>query len=78
MCAAVWLSALFDALSDRAATLAGAERQYDNVAGALAEQAARALQATDLILKQAALLDPDAPGATAPRARHSRNCCAAT
>jgi len=30
------------------------------VAGALAEQAARALQATDLILQQAALLDPDA------------------
>ena len=67
VCAAVWLSALFDALSDRTATLAGAERQYDNVAGALAEQAARALQATDLIIKQAALLDPDAPGATAPR-----------
>ena len=68
VCAAVWLSALFDALSDRTATLAGAERQYDNVAGALAEQAARALQATDLIIKQAALLDPDVPGAGAPPA----------
>ena len=68
VCAAVWLSALFDALRDRTATLANAERQYDNVAGALAEQAARALQATDLILRQAELLDPDAPGATAPRA----------
>ena len=64
VCAAVWLSALFDALHDRSSTLAGAQRQYDNIAGALAEQAARALQATDLILQQAALLDPDAPGAT--------------
>jgi signal transduction histidine kinase/ActR/RegA family two-component response regulator len=68
VCAAVWLSALFDALRDRAATLAEAERQYDNVAGALAEQAARALQSTDLILKQAALLDPDVAGAPADRA----------
>jgi signal transduction histidine kinase/FixJ family two-component response regulator len=68
VCAAVWLSALFDALRDRTATLNGAERQYDNVAGALAEQAARALQATDLILKQAALLDPDLPDATVRRA----------
>jgi signal transduction histidine kinase/ActR/RegA family two-component response regulator len=68
VCAAVWLSALFDALGDRAATLAEAERQYDNVTGALAEQAARALQATDLILKQAALLDPDVAGAPADRA----------
>jgi signal transduction histidine kinase/ActR/RegA family two-component response regulator len=59
-CAAVWLSALFDTLQDRDATLHLAERQHDNVAGALAEQAARALQATDLILQQAALLDPDA------------------
>ena len=67
VCAAVWLSTLFDALRDRAAALAEAERQYDNVAGALAEQAARALQATDLILKQATLLDPDAPGAPAGR-----------
>ena len=59
-CGAVWLSALFDTLQDRDATLLMAERQHDNVAGALAEQAARALQATDLILQQAALLDPDA------------------
>ena len=68
VCAAVWLSALFDALHDRSATLAEAQRQYDNIAGALAEQAARALQATDLILQQAALLDPDAPDATSERA----------
>jgi signal transduction histidine kinase/FixJ family two-component response regulator len=68
VCAAVWLSALFDALHDRSTTLAEAQRQYDNIAGALAEQAARALQATDLILQQAALLDPDAPGATSARA----------
>ena len=67
VCVAVWLSALYDALRDRTATLAGAERQYDNVAGALAEQAARALQATDLILKQAVMLDPDRPGAPATR-----------
>ena len=62
VCAAVWLSTLFDTLQDRDATLAMAERQHDNVAGALAEQAARALQATDLILQQAGLLDPDLPG----------------
>ncbi|MBS0578635.1 MAG: response regulator [Proteobacteria bacterium] len=68
VCGAVWLSALFDAMRDRRLTLAEAERQNDNVAGALAEQAARALQATDLILKQAALLDPDVPGAPADRA----------
>jgi len=67
VCGAVWLSALFDALRDRTATLAEAARQYDNVAGALAEQAARALQATDLILQQAMKLDPDAPGAPAGR-----------
>ena len=67
VCAAVWLSALFDALRDRSATLAEAERQYDNIAGALAEQAARALQATDLILQQAVLLDPDRPEAPAGR-----------
>jgi signal transduction histidine kinase/CheY-like chemotaxis protein len=59
VCAAVWLSTLTDTLHDRDSTLALAERQHDNVAGALAEQAARALQATDLILQQAALLDPD-------------------
>jgi signal transduction histidine kinase/ActR/RegA family two-component response regulator len=67
VCGAVWLSTAFDTLRDRRATLAEAERQLDNVAGALAEQAARALQATDLILQQAALLDPDSPGA--PRDR---------
>ena len=67
VCAAVWLSALYDALRDRTAILADAERQYENIAGALAEQAARALQATDLILKQAALLDPDVAGAPASR-----------
>jgi signal transduction histidine kinase/CheY-like chemotaxis protein len=66
-CAAVWLSALFDTLQDRDATLLMAERQHDNVAGALAEQAARALQATDLILQQAALLDPDASRAVNAR-----------
>src|SRR6516165_694083 len=68
VCAAVGLSTLFDTLHEREATLALAERQHDNVAGALAEQAARALQATDLILRQAMLLDPDAPGAPADRA----------
>src|SRR5579863_6563678 len=67
VCVAVWLSTLFDTLRDRDATLALAERQHDNVAGALAEQAARALQATDLILQQAALLDPDVAGAPADR-----------
>ena len=67
VCAAVWLSTLFDTLRDREATLAMAERQHDNVAGALAEQAARALQAADLILRQAALLDPDVPGAANAR-----------
>jgi signal transduction histidine kinase/ActR/RegA family two-component response regulator len=61
VCAAVWLSTLFDTLRDREATLAMAERQHDNIAGALAEQAARSLQATDLILQQAALLDPASP-----------------
>ena len=63
VCAAVALSTFFDTLHDREETLALAERQHDNVAGALAEQAARALQATDLILRQAMLLDPDTPGA---------------
>jgi signal transduction histidine kinase/ActR/RegA family two-component response regulator len=67
VCAAVWLSTLFDTLRDRDTLLATAERQHDNVAGALAEQAARALQATDLILQQAALLDP--AGALAPQGR---------
>ena len=69
VCAAVCLSTLFDTLHDRDATLVMAERQHDNVAGALAEQAARALQATDLILEQAALLEPgDAGGADAEEA----------
>jgi signal transduction histidine kinase/ActR/RegA family two-component response regulator len=67
VCAAVWLSTLFDTVRDREATLSLAERQNDNVAKALAEQAARALQATDLILQQAAMLDPDTPGAATPR-----------
>ena len=69
VCVAVWLSALFDTLRDRTAALDMAERQHDNVAGALAEQAARSLQATDLILQQAALLDPNRPGASVDEAR---------
>ena len=64
VCAAVSLSSFFDTLHDREETLALAERQHDNVAGALAEQAARALQATDLILRQAMLLDPDTMGSS--------------
>src|SRR6516225_7856839 len=64
VCAAVALSTFFDTLRDREETLALAERQHDNVAGALAEQAARALQATDLILRQAMLLDPDTMGSS--------------
>ena len=68
VCVAVWLSALFDALGERGEALGMAERQHDNVAGALAEQAARALQATDLILQQAALLDRDALNNPASRA----------
>ena len=67
VCGAVWLSTAYDTLRDRRMTLAETTRQLDNVAGALAEQAARALQATDLILQQAALLDPDTPDA--PRDR---------
>ncbi|HEY1875020.1 MAG TPA: ATP-binding protein [Steroidobacteraceae bacterium] len=69
VCAAVWLSTLFDTVHERRETLALAERQHDNVAGALAEQAARALQATDLILQQAMLLDPDTGGF--PQAREA-------
>jgi signal transduction histidine kinase/ActR/RegA family two-component response regulator len=69
VCAAVGLSTLVDTLHDREATLALAERQHDNVAGALAEQAARALQATDLILRQAMMLDPDTGGS--PQAREA-------
>jgi signal transduction histidine kinase/CheY-like chemotaxis protein len=60
VCAAVWLSALLDTYHHRAIVLDLAHRQHDNVAHALAEQSARALQAIDLILKQAALLDPGA------------------
>ena len=67
VCAAVWLSTLFETLHDRETTLALAERQHDNVAGALAEQAARALHTTDLILRQAMLLDPDASGSPQSR-----------
>jgi signal transduction histidine kinase/CheY-like chemotaxis protein len=60
VCAAVWLSALLDTYHHRAIVLDLAHRQHDNVAHALAEQSARALQAIDLILKQAELLDPGA------------------
>ena len=62
VCGAVWLSALYDTLRDRSSALETAELQDDNIAGALAEQAARSLQATDLVLRQAALLDPDGAG----------------
>ena len=58
VCAAVWLSALLDTYHHRAIVLDLAHRQHDNVARALAEQSARALQAIDLILKQTELLDP--------------------
>jgi signal transduction histidine kinase/ActR/RegA family two-component response regulator len=56
--ALVWLSTLFDTIQDRNTTLALAERHHDNVASALAEQGARALQTTDLILQEAELLAP--------------------
>ncbi|HEY4037747.1 MAG TPA: ATP-binding protein [Burkholderiaceae bacterium] len=52
------MSALLDAVHHRAIVLDLAERQHDNVARALAEQSARAMQAIDLILRQAELLDP--------------------
>jgi hypothetical protein len=55
VCAAVWLSALFDALHDRSATLAEAQRQYDNIAGALESGGTRARR--DLIPQQAARWD---------------------
>jgi signal transduction histidine kinase/ActR/RegA family two-component response regulator len=58
VCGAVWLSALLDTVHHRAIVLELAHRQHDHVARALAEQSARALQAIDLILKQAELLDP--------------------
>ena len=58
VCGAVWLSALLDAVHHRAIVVDLAERQHDNVARALAEQSARAMQAIDLILRQAELLDP--------------------
>src|ERR1700739_2922012 len=60
-CGAVWLSALLDTYHHRAIVLELADRQHDNVAHALAEQSARALQAIDLFLRQAERLDP--PGA---------------
>ena len=68
VCAAVWLSTLFDLVRDRQETLALAARQHGNIASALSEQAARALQATDLIVQQAALLDPDTLTTPVPRA----------
>ncbi|HEX4584307.1 MAG TPA: ATP-binding protein [Burkholderiaceae bacterium] len=52
------MSALLDTYHHRAIVLDLASRQHDNVAHALAEQSARALQAIDLILRQAELLDP--------------------
>jgi len=58
VCGAVWLSALLDTYHHRAIVLDLADRQHDNVAHAIAEQSARALQAIDLILKQAELLNP--------------------
>jgi signal transduction histidine kinase/ActR/RegA family two-component response regulator len=67
VCGAVWLSALLDAVHHRALVLDLAERQHDNVAHALAEQSARAMQAIDLILRQAELLDP--PGTPSPDER---------
>ncbi|MBV9345661.1 MAG: response regulator [Gammaproteobacteria bacterium] len=69
VCLVLWVTAIFESVADRRATLQAARRQHENVAGALAEQAARALQATDLILGQAILLDPDAPGAAVSRAQ---------
>ncbi|MBV8784237.1 MAG: response regulator [Gammaproteobacteria bacterium] len=67
VCLVLWAAAIFEAVQDRRAALRAAQRQHENIAGALAEQAARALQATDLILGQAILLDPDAPGASVSR-----------
>src|SRR6266446_5313733 len=68
VCGAVWLSALLDTVHHRAIVLDMAERQHDNVAHALAEQSARSLQAIDLILRQAELLDPSgAPSAADQR-----------
>jgi len=67
VCAAVWLSTLYNLIGDRRETLALAARQHANIASALGEQAARALQATDLILQQAALLDPDTLAMPVPR-----------
>jgi signal transduction histidine kinase/CheY-like chemotaxis protein len=61
VCGLVWLSTLFDTLHDRESTLALAERHHDNVASALAEQGARALQTTDLILQEAMQLAPEVP-----------------
>jgi signal transduction histidine kinase/ActR/RegA family two-component response regulator len=58
VCGAVWMSAVLDTYHHRTIVLELADRQHDNVAHALAEQSARALQAIDLILRQAELLDP--------------------
>jgi signal transduction histidine kinase/ActR/RegA family two-component response regulator len=69
VCGTVWLSALLDTYHHRAVVLELADRQHDNVAHALAEQSARALQAIDLILKQAELLDPGAAPSADDRRR---------
>src|SRR5260370_36112494 len=68
VCGAVWLSALLDTVYHRASVLDMAERQHDNVAHALAEQAARSLQAINPILKQAQIVDPHG----APSGAHQR------
>ncbi len=69
VCGAVWLSALLDTYHHRAIVLELADRQHDNVAHALAEQSARALQAIDLILGQAEQLDPAGAPSAADRQR---------
>jgi signal transduction histidine kinase/CheY-like chemotaxis protein len=66
VCVLVWLSTLFDTLHDRESTLTLAARQHDNVAGALAEQGARALQGTDLILQEVVQLAPPAGSGADP------------
>src|ERR1700752_3270407 len=68
VCAAVWLSTLFDLVRDRQETLALAARQHGNIASALSEQAARALQAADLIVQPAALVAPHTRPTPVPRA----------
>jgi signal transduction histidine kinase/ActR/RegA family two-component response regulator len=69
VCGAVWTSALLDTYHHRAIVLDLADRQHDNVAHALAEQSARALQAIDLILRQAELRDPGGAPTAADRQR---------